>query len=84
MPARSSDYDTTSASGSLRAIFAASRKARSPMASAGSSGQPKRKNAETALDRHYGLRRRLYVRIGSRFGVQSVYLKLTPTALEHT
>ena len=40
-------------------------------------------NAELALalDRHYGLRRRLYVRLGARLGVQSVYLELTPTGL---
>jgi uncharacterized protein len=39
-------------------------------------------NAESALDRHYGLRRRLYVRLGTRFGVRSVYLELTPTGLD--
>jgi uncharacterized protein len=38
--------------------------------------------AESALDRHYGLRRRLYVRLGTRLGVRSVYLELTPTALD--
>jgi PPOX class probable F420-dependent enzyme len=37
--------------------------------------------AELALDRHYGLRRRLYVRLGTRLGVRSVYLALTPTGL---
>ena len=42
-----------------------------------------KQTAETALDRHYGLRRRLYVRLGSRLGVRSVYLKLTPTGLDH-
>jgi uncharacterized protein len=35
--------------------------------------------AESTLDRHYGLRRRLYVRLGARLGVRSVYLELTPT-----
>jgi PPOX class probable F420-dependent enzyme len=39
-------------------------------------------NAELALDRHYGLRRRLYVRLGARLGVQSVYLELTPTGVD--
>ena len=39
-------------------------------------------NAELALDRHYGLRRRLYVRLGARLGVQSVYLELTPTDVD--
>jgi uncharacterized protein len=39
-------------------------------------------NAESALDRHYGLRRRLYVRLGARLGVRSVYLELTPTGLD--
>ncbi|MGB0092103.1 MAG: PPOX class F420-dependent oxidoreductase [Solirubrobacteraceae bacterium] len=38
-------------------------------------------NAELALDRHDGLRRRLYVRLGARLGVRSVYLELTPTGL---
>jgi PPOX class probable F420-dependent enzyme len=37
-------------------------------------------NAEAALDRHYGLRRRLYVRLGARLGVKTVYLELTPAA----
>jgi len=46
-------------------------------------GEAEEQNAETALDRHYGLRRRLYVRVGSRLGVRSVYLKLTPTGLYH-
>ena len=36
--------------------------------------------AELALDRHYGLRRRLYVRLGTRLGVRSVYLELHPPA----
>ena len=36
--------------------------------------------AESALDRHYGLRRRVYRRFGRRLGVQSVYLELAPTA----
>jgi hypothetical protein len=39
------------------------------------------KNAESALDRHYGLRRRLYVRLGAAVGVRSVCLELTPTGL---
>lgn len=39
--------------------------------------------AESALDRHYGLRRRLYVRLGVRLGVRSVYLELVPTRLGH-
>jgi uncharacterized protein len=39
-------------------------------------------NAESALDRHYGLRRRLYVGVGTRLGVHSVYLELTPAALD--
>jgi len=38
-------------------------------------------DAELALDRHYGLRRRLYVRLGTRLAVRSVYLELTPTGL---
>ena len=37
--------------------------------------------AESALDRHYGLRRRLYVRLGARLGVRSAYLELTATRL---
>ncbi len=37
--------------------------------------------AESALDRHYGWRRRPYVRLGGRLGVQSVYLELTPIGL---
>ena len=37
--------------------------------------------AESALDRHYGVRRRLYVRFGTRLGVRSVYIELTPTGL---
>ncbi|MGO9899416.1 MAG: PPOX class F420-dependent oxidoreductase [Solirubrobacteraceae bacterium] len=36
-------------------------------------------DAELALGRHYGLRRRLYVRLGTRLGVRSAYLELTPT-----
>jgi PPOX class probable F420-dependent enzyme len=36
--------------------------------------------AEAALDRHYRLRRRLYVRLGARLGVKTVYLELTPVA----
>lgn len=39
-------------------------------------------NAESALDRHYGLRRRLYLRLGTRLGVRSVYLELTPSGLD--
>jgi uncharacterized protein len=39
-------------------------------------------NAESALDRHYGLRRRLYVTVGTRLGARSVYLELTPTSLD--
>jgi uncharacterized protein len=42
-------------------------------------GTAEEQNAEAALDRHYGLRRRLYVRLGTRLGVQTVYLELTPT-----
>jgi uncharacterized protein len=38
--------------------------------------------AEFALDRHYGLRRRPYVRLGTRLGVRSVYLELTPTGID--
>lgn len=34
--------------------------------------------AEAALDRHYGLRRRLYESAGSRLGVQTVYVELVP------
>jgi uncharacterized protein len=34
--------------------------------------------AEAALDRHYGLRRRLYEGLGSRLGVQTVYIEITP------
>ncbi|MGP0052729.1 MAG: PPOX class F420-dependent oxidoreductase [Solirubrobacteraceae bacterium] len=41
-------------------------------------------DAELALDRHYGLRRRLYVRLGTRLGVRSVYLEMTPTGLDGT
>jgi PPOX class probable F420-dependent enzyme len=37
------------------------------------------KAAEAALDRHYGLRRRLYVGLGTRLGVKTVFLELTPT-----
>jgi len=35
--------------------------------------------AEAALDRHYGLRRRLYEGLGSRLGVQTVYVELAPS-----
>lgn len=42
-------------------------------------GPAEENNAERALDAHYGLRRRLYVRVGARLGVRSVYLELTPT-----
>ena len=45
-------------------------------------GAAEEKNAELALDRHYGLRRRLYVRLGARLGVRSVYLELTPSGLD--
>jgi uncharacterized protein len=45
-------------------------------------GAGEEKNAESALDRRYGLRRRLYVRLGARLGVGSVYLELTPTGLD--
>lgn len=34
--------------------------------------------AEAALDRHYGMRRRLYEGLGSQLGVQTVYIELTP------
>ena len=37
-------------------------------------------SAELALDRHYGLRRRLYIRLGAKLGVRSVYLELIPTS----
>ena len=46
-------------------------------------GAAEETDAESALDRHYGLRRRLYVKLGTRLGVQSVYLELTPTGLDH-
>jgi uncharacterized protein len=46
----------------------------------GSGGEERRVSART-LDRHYGLRRRLYMRLGTRLGVRSVYLELTPTGL---
>jgi uncharacterized protein len=46
-------------------------------------GAAAEQNAEAALDRHYGFRRRPYVRLGNRLGVQSVYLELTPTGLDH-
>lgn len=46
-------------------------------------GATEEQDAEAALDRHYGLRRRLYVRLGTRLGVRSVYLELTPTRLDH-
>jgi uncharacterized protein len=36
--------------------------------------------AESALDRHYGLRRRLYEGLGGRLGVQTVYLEITPAS----
>jgi len=42
-------------------------------------GPAEEETAELALDRHYGLRRRLYLRLGTRLGVRSVYLELTPT-----
>jgi hypothetical protein len=45
-------------------------------------GAAEEKNAEPALDHHYGLRRRLYVRLGDRLGVRSTYLELTPTGLD--
>jgi uncharacterized protein len=45
-------------------------------------GAAEEANAESALDRHYGLGRRLYVRLGTRLGVRSVYLELIPTGLE--
>lgn len=35
--------------------------------------------AEAALDRHYGLRRRVYECVGSRLGVQTVYVELAPS-----
>ena len=82
MPARSSDWGMIGASGSLRARFAASRKARSPDGVGRILGAAEEKNAELALDRHYGLRRRLYVRLGARLGVRSVYLELTPAGLD--
>ena len=34
--------------------------------------------AESALDRHYGWRRRVYEGIGTRLGVQTVYLEIAP------
>jgi hypothetical protein len=38
--------------------------------------------AAAALDRHYRLQRRLYVGLGARLGVRTVYLELTgPLAL---
>jgi uncharacterized protein len=46
-------------------------------------GAAEEQNAEAALDLHYGLRRRLYVTLGNRLGVRSVYLELTPTGLDH-
>jgi PPOX class probable F420-dependent enzyme len=45
-------------------------------------GPAEEETAELALDRHYGLRRRLYLRLGSRLGVRSVYLELTPTGID--
>ena len=45
-------------------------------------GAEEEKHAESALDAHYGLRRRLYVSLGTRLGVRSVYLELTPTTLD--
>ena len=38
--------------------------------------------AESALDRHYGLRRRVYVRLGARLGVRSMYLELTLAGID--
>jgi PPOX class probable F420-dependent enzyme len=35
--------------------------------------------AEAALDRHYGMRRRLYEGLGSMLGVRTVYIEMTPT-----
>lgn len=46
-------------------------------------GSAEEQTAEAALDRHYGLRRRLYVRLGARLGVHSIYLELAATGLEH-
>lgn len=46
-------------------------------------GAAEEQNGEAALDRHYGVRRRLYARLGNRLGVRSVYLELTPTGLDH-
>ena len=34
--------------------------------------------AESALDRHYGWRRRVYEGIGTRLGVRTVYLEIAP------
>ena len=45
-------------------------------------GAAEEKHAELALDRHYSLRRRRYVRLGARLEVRSVYLELTPTGLD--
>lgn len=39
--------------------------------------------AESALDRHYGLRRRLFEGPGTRLGVRTVYIELTPASLAH-
>jgi uncharacterized protein len=44
-------------------------------------GTAEEKNAESSLDQRYGLRRRLYVRLGARLGVRSVYLELIPTSI---
>lgn len=46
-------------------------------------GAAEEQKAEAALDRHYGSPRRLYVRLGNRLGVRSVYLELTPTGVDH-
>lgn len=69
--------------GLLDAQFAANQRARSPMAQGRILGAAEETDAESALDRRYGLRRRLYVKLGTRLGVQSVYLELTPTGLDH-
>ena len=45
-------------------------------------GAAEEASAESALDQHYGLRRRVYVRPGARLGVRSAYLELTPADLD--
>ena len=80
MPARSSVSATTRTSGLRRASLP--RRPSGPFTGGLGRILPAEQTgvSEAALDRYYGLRRRMYEGLGSKLGVQTVYIEITPVA----